>query len=800
MEIRKLLSLSLLSLAFVATGLHAQDENNDDENENGQEQAAEGENESAELGSIQVTARRREESLRNVPISVSAFTGDQLEAAGAQDITYLNQVVPNATIETSRGTNNTLTAFIRGIGQQDPVAGFEAGVGIYLDDVYLNRPQGALLEVYDVQRIEVLRGPQGTLYGRNTTGGAIKYVTRRLGREPTVNLTGRVGSFSQHDLIVKGEAPVSDTFAIGASVASFNRDGYGTNLFQDEENYNKEILAFRASAEWTPVYDLFVRLTADYLEDDSNPRAGHRLIPGLLSGAPVLDDVYNSRAGIMGPNEAEQYGVSLTAEYDISPYWLLKSISAYREDDNVQQIDFEALPAEDLDVPTIYENRQLSQEFQLSYSGERINGIMGFYYLDANAFHAFDVVLATTGAAIDVPGLTAFTLGDVDTESWSVFGDVSFDLADYFGMDTGLELSLGGRYTSDKRSSRVLRQNYAGGNSPYHGGGGVPIATTSDFMGSETFTDFSPRASLAWQPTDNHNVYVTFSQGFKGGSFDPRGLTTAAPDFNGDGMVSDDEVFEFMKFEPEEVDTWEVGAKSSFFDGNLSTNLAAFYSDYTNIQVPGSVGVDNDGDGIADTFAGVTTNAGAATVQGIELEANAILGRNLFTRGDALTSALAVGFIDADYDEFITLVTDPATGSQALEDVADERVFQNTPDTTAHLNLRYDTPMDLFGVEGTFSVLGAWSYRSETHQFEAPSPFLDQAGYSLYDLNFIWRTLDGKYELGLHGRNLSDERYKVSGYNFATPDGTAPTLGLEGVLNAFYGPPRTVTLTASVNF
>lgn len=799
MEILKLLSCMLIGLMMFAVGVHAQDDSDQSEDQQ-EEQTESGEESSADLGAIQVTARRREESLRNVPISVTALTGQQLEDAGAENITYLNQVVPNATIETSRGTNNTVTAFIRGIGQQDPVAGFEAGVGIYLDDVYLNRPQGALLEVYDVQRIEVLRGPQGTLYGRNTTGGAIKYVTKRLGREPSVSIKGRVGSFSQQDLIVKGEVPVGDTFAMGASVASFNRDGYGTNLNLGEENYDKDILAFRASAEWTPIYDLFVRLTADYLEDDSNPRGGHRLIPGLLSGAPVLDDVYNSRSGLTGPNEAEQYGVSLTAEYDITPYWLFKSVTAYRDDENTQQIDFDALPAADVDVPTIYNNRQFSQEFQLSYSSERINGIMGFYYLDANAFHAFDVVLATTGAAIGVPGLTAFTLGDVDTESWSVFGDVSFDLADYFGMDTGLELSVGGRYTSDKRDSHVLRQNFAGGNSPYHGGGGVPIATTSDFTGSETFTDFSPRASLAWQPTDNHNLYVSFSQGFKGGGFDPRGLTTAAPDFDGDGMVSQDEVFQFMQFDPEEVDTWEIGAKSSFFDGRLSTSLALFHSDYTNIQVPGSIGVDTDGDGISDTFAGVTTNAGEATVQGVEFEANAILGRNMIASGDALTANMTLGLLDAEYDEFITAVTDPATGGTALEDVADERVFQNTPDTTAHLGLRYDTPMDLFGVEGSFSVLGGWSYRGETNQFEVPSQFLDQGAYSLYDLSLIWRTLDGKYEFGLHGRNLSDERYKVSGYVFATPDGSTPTLGLEGVMNAFYGPPRSVTATASVNF
>ena len=144
-------------------------------------------------GDIIVTARRREESLINVPIAVTAISGAQLEASGALDITDVAQSAPNVTLEVSRGTNSTLSAFIRGVGQQDPVAGFEAGVGIYLDDVYLNRPQAAVLDIYDVERIEVLRGPQGTLYGRNTIGGAVKYVTRRISSDPQLRLRANLG-------------------------------------------------------------------------------------------------------------------------------------------------------------------------------------------------------------------------------------------------------------------------------------------------------------------------------------------------------------------------------------------------------------------------------------------------------------------------------------------------------------------------------------------------------------------------------------------------------------------------------
>ena len=161
---------------------------------------------------IVVTARRRNERLLDVPVAVTAYSGEQLERQGALDITDISDTTPNVTLETSRGTNTTLTAFIRGVGQQDPVAGYEAGIGLYLDDVYLNRPQAAVLDIYDVERIEVLRGPQGTLYGRNTIGGAIKYVTRRLADEPAFKARANLGTYQQADLILTASTPCRQEF------------------------------------------------------------------------------------------------------------------------------------------------------------------------------------------------------------------------------------------------------------------------------------------------------------------------------------------------------------------------------------------------------------------------------------------------------------------------------------------------------------------------------------------------------------------------------------------------------------
>ena len=250
-------------------------------------------------GDVIITARRRAETLLDVPIAVTAFSGEQLAREGAIDLSDIGDTTPNVTLETSRGTNSTLTAFIRGVGHQDPVAGFEGGVGLYLDDVYLNRPQGALLDVYDVERIEVLRGPQGTLYGRNTIGGAIKYVTRALSSEPELRIRANVGSYRQADLIVSGSTPVGDMLRVGGAVARLTREGFGTNLTTGKENYNKDVWATRGTVELIPNETMRFKLSGDYSWDNSDPRGGHRLITSRVSNTAVLGDVFNSRGGLL---------------------------------------------------------------------------------------------------------------------------------------------------------------------------------------------------------------------------------------------------------------------------------------------------------------------------------------------------------------------------------------------------------------------------------------------------------------------------------------------------------------------
>jgi len=772
---RALLLAGCAGIATLAAPLAAQDEVG--ETVNSAEQAEE--------GVIIVTARRREERLIDVPLSVTSLSGESLIKQGVQDLTQIGQQVPNITLEVSRGTNTTLTAFIRGVGQQDPVAGFEAGVGLYIDDVYLNRPQAAVLDIYNVERIEVLRGPQGTLYGRNTIGGAIKYVTAELPDETSVMVRGTYGSFDQADLIVSASTPISDNLKIGASGARLSRGGFGDNLTLGTENYNKDVWAARGTIEFDsgPV---FVRLSGDYVKDDSEARQGHRLIPSLVSNDPVLDNVFDTRAGLnIVDQEVEAFGGALNVAIELSDTLTFKSITGYREDSSTSPIDFDSLEAVDLDVPAIYENDQFSQELQLLYEGDRLSGVLGFYYLDANAFTAFDVALFNTGAALGLPGLNAQTLGDVGTETWSVFGDFTYDLTDTIAV------SVGGRYTNDKRSSRVLRTTFLGGYSDIFGGAGAPLAVTSDFEGSRTFKDFNPRGSISWQPNANHNVYFTYSQGFKGGGFDPRGVTTACRNTSG-GACSQQEVFDFMSFEPETVDSFELGWKASLLDNRLNISVAGFLGQYDNVQIPGSIGFDSNGDGTNDTFIGITSNAASADVNGIEFEGNALVGKDFAGDGSRFSINWSLGVLDAKFNTFI---------DNFGNDVADQRVFQNTPEITAHMGFNLGVPV----ASGMMDFIGLASLRSDASQFEAPNPFLDQDGFVLVDASMVYTVDSGLFSIGLHGKNLFDKEYIVSGYNFVaggTPPGTPfiPTLGLEGTLTGFYGDPRRIFVTAQVNF
>ena len=704
--------------------------------------------EEAATGDIVVTARRREESLIDVPISVSALSGDALQSQGAVDITALQDKTPNLTLQIARGSNSTLIAFIRGVGQQDPLWGFEPGVGLYVDDVYVARPQGAVLDIFDVERVEVLRGPQGTLYGRNTIGGAIKYVTKRLGNDFTGKVRASYGSYDQIDLVGQVTVPLGDTLSIGGAIARYKRDGYGHNLTTGADQYDKDVIAGRISAEFAPSDGVFFRLAADKTVDKSNPRHGTRLVGN--AGLPAFEptrSVYDTRAGIGDRNKVMTQGVSLTGEIDLNDTLTFKTITAYRDGHTDTLIDFDNTAGPVLDIPAWYDDRQFTQELQLLYSGERLQGVFGLYYLDGRASGAFDTVLG-------LANLTTLTAGSVKTKSYAAFADFNYDLTDQ------LKLSAGLRYTKDDKTGTVFRRNYTGIRSPEFGNANaVPGLIRTDYTNDRSFDQFTSRISLSYQPNDDLNLYASYGKGFKSGGFDMRGDAVLTPTtVNG--------------YKPETVDAYELGMKGAFLDRTLFLNIAGYYSDYKDQQVT------IQRPDVAGGIASFVDNAGKAEIYGLEIETRIVPSRNFSVNA-------SLGYTHADYKKFLTFIG----GGTTPVDVSDLRVFQNTPKWNANLSATWSD--ELAG--GTIDITPSISMRSDYHMFEIANPLLDQDGYALVDASASWTSGDDRFKLSVNMRNLFDKQYRVGGYNF-------PGALFGNSIIGYYGPPRTATFTAEYRF
>lgn len=708
------------------------------------------------LERIQVTARRTVENLQEVPVSVSSFSDQDMERVGLTDITELQQRMPNTTMQVSRGTNSTLTAYIRGIGQQDPLWGFEPGVGIYIDDVYIARPQGAVLEVFDVERVEVLRGPQGTLYGKNTIGGAMKYVTRQLTGDNEFSIRGTVGSYNQRDLHLSGQTALSDNFYVGAAFATLNRDGFGEYRNTGDDNYNKELQTARISAMWLPSDTVSVRFAADRTEDDSNSKGGYRLTQSQVTGQMPYDSVYDSDTAMSVDNFVKTEGMSLTVDWEIDEHWSFKSVTAKREGFTDTNIDFDSTPQPTLLVPAIYEDEQFTQEFQFNYHSDNFRFVGGYYYYDGEACGVFGTLLGQWGVTVENGGC-------VETESQAVFGQGTYRFDDQWS------LTLGGRYTKDEKAANVQRFTYLGLKYPNQDVGD-PLVVNSDFETDADWSRFSPHVSVSYQANRDLMYYASYSNGFKSGGVDMRADVSLNPDARN-------------PYDPEIVDTFEFGLKSELMNGSVRLNAAVFYSDYQDMQVTVQRATET---GVASQV----LNAADATVKGFEIESIARIT-------DTFSMNFTVGYVDASFDkvEFFN------PNTQQVEDVSGIWSFANTPKWSANIGFRQD-----FGNvwNGELVWSGNVAYRSATQIFEVPS-MLDMGAYTIANTSLMWYHNQGQWHAGLHVKNLFDKEYRLAGYNFAAPRDAQGNiigagLGGEDTIVGYYGNPRQVSFTVGYRF
>lgn len=737
---RSPLALAIAAVLFAAPfGLHAQALATDPDAD--AEKKEEPKNEAATLSAITVTARRREETLQEVPVAVTAFTDAALQRNNIQDLGDLDAYVPNLTVYAARGSSSTVTAYIRGIGQSDPLWGVDPGVGVYIDDVYIARPQGGLLDVLDVDRIEVLRGPQGSLYGKNTTGGAIKYITKPLLPDFSGSAQVTVGNYDQADFKGSVNVPIAGDRVIARfSAASLNRDGFGENRFSGQDVSDKEITVARASVGFYPTDTFNVIVSADWLDDQSGVRGAQRLNafnPFDPARTPPFDDRYDIASGMPNVNDTEMSGGSVTANWQLNDAWWLKSVTAYRESDTETNIDFDTLPNKITDVRAVYSDDQTSQEFQATFDdGGPFNGVFGLYYFSGTAggtvFNNFlNLQFGTTN-------------GDVDTESYAAYGEGTYAFSDQLSLTVGL------RYTSEEKTADVLNQGYA--NATFTN----PIATVADFNDSVSFHNLSPKVSLDYKVSDDVMVYGLVSRGFKSGGFNIRANTTAVP---ASGRPFDDE----------SVTSFEVGTKSAFYDGTFYLNAAYFYNKYRDVQLSVFTAFDANGDGTNDSFFGDFTNAGRAHIQGVELEFAGQPTERLTLQGN-------LAFMEAEYDEFIDRGVDVSANQE----------LTNAPPISAALTALYT--WDLFGGTLTGRVTG--TYQGEVYPTTDLSEDIKQDPYALLHAGLTWRADGNPWWVSLQGSNLTDRHYRTSGYNI-------PVLG---ILTGFYGNPRQYMLTVGYDF
>ena len=697
------------------------------------------------LDTVTVTARKREETLQDVPIAVTAFTPETIDKLNVRDIGDLDAQVPNLTIYAARGSTSTVTAYIRGIGQADPLWGVDPGVGIYLDDVYIARPQGALLDVFDVGRIEVLRGPQGTLYGKNTIGGAIKYISRGLPMETEGFASITVGNDNQLDAKAAIGGPIGgeESGLRGrVAVASMNRDGFGENRFTGQEVSDKEINALRMQLGAYSHDDFDVQFAFDWIDDQSGVRGAKMLAPNNntvvpVSGVAPLDSRYDIRSGMPNVNDTEMKGVSATVNWRPNEDWALKYVIAKRESDTETNIDFDTLPQKIADVRAFYSDQQVSHELQANYdAGGRARGVVGVYGFNGDA----------GGQVLNNFFNLSFgdTQGQVNTKSIAVYADWTFDLAER------LKLDVGARYTDEDKHAIAYNIGYTDATFTVPNG-----VVAANFDKKVNFKNVSPKVSLDFQLTPDIMLYGLASRGFKSGGYNIRANTTAVPRSG-------------EPFDDESVDSFEVGSKMSFFDQSMFLNLAAFHNKYEDIQL--SVFTQYiDGNGNPQFF-GDFANAGKGTVNGVEVEYQWLPTANWLISGN-------LAWLDAKYDEFIT----------GGVNVADSQRFTNAPEFSGALNVEYRTDL---ANGGNLSARVGYSYQSEVWPTTDLSPVIRQDGYGLVNAGVIWKAND-TWSFSLQGTNLADKEYRTTGYNLDTA---------LGVMTGFYGPPRQYMLTARYDF
>lgn len=676
---------------------------------------------------VVVTAQKRAESLQDTPISISAFNSDQLTNLGVTDLGDIQFSVPSLAMRQFPNSKSTLRVFIRGVGNNDAQLSQDPGVGVYVDGVYMARSTGLAMELAELERIEILRGPQGSLYGRNTTGGAVNVITRkpsgefRLTQKLTIGDRDLWHSATDIDLPQFGDLALQFNYHTGAVDGPVRNRGQGPD-FGDEERS-----AYRVAARWTPGE----RLVADYVYDHSDIDSGAPYYQTLAPGAPGFAGVPWSPRRMGSTSVSQPFresqldisGHSLSINWALGDQAELKWISAYRELEESVYQDYspsDQTPRLFANDPFQTDQSQWSHELQLVGSIEQIDYVAGLYYFKEEGTEYSDdrigLPVPPTYALMELP--LQKRSSDVVSRAKAVFGQLTWTPS----SEPRLHVTGGLRYTEDQRYLAVNRLQALDGN---------VFNTRAD----ETFHRVSPALTLAWDVSELTNVYLRWAEGYRAGAFNSRGDSVTAAT---------------QPVSEEVVQTVEAGIKSEWWQRRLRVNAALYASDFKDMQLGFNLP--------ANPAAPVFFNAGQATINGVELDITALLAEGLILN-------LGYGFIDADVEKVI----DPVTGI----DVSSEYELASAPRNSVTVDLDYTFPHLGFG---ELRANLNYSWRDEQRViFNLGGPLSGlplNEPYNQIDSYGLWNarlTLgdiavgDGELDFALWGRNLTDEEYLVDG-------------------------------------
>jgi iron complex outermembrane receptor protein len=698
----------------------------------------------AGLDEIVVTAERRSESLQSTPIAISAVSGDALQERQIVDLEGLSNQIPN--VEFGRNAGDAYI-FIRGLGYDSIAPGGETRVAVYTDSIYQPRTQAAFQGFYDVDRVEVLRGPQGTLYGRNATAGAVNILTRDPSSELDGYVTGRVGDYS----LVGSEGaiggPLSETLSARLAFQTEDHSGYGHNIDSGEDVDDKRARNVRLKLKYAPSTNFSFGLVTNYgMEKDHS--GGYRYVgagrpdvvpTGLTLGGAVPTDPQDA-AGFGPRLDLETYGVSGEARWALGPSTELVSLTGYqnltaKNEDSVDGTTLNLAPQQLVD-----QSKSISQELRLSHAfGEVADTLLGGYYFHENSFSENKIPFSAGlfgGLAADY-FQAYWTQGRVITNAYAAFNETRIHFLPQ------LTLTLGGRYSHEKKSidegAELDLVDAYDPNRPFEPNGTQQASTTE--------SRFDPKATLAYQPSDSLYLYGTYSQGFKSGGFNIGGLQPA--------------------FKPEVVDDYEAGMKLDVLERRLRFDVAVFHYNYRNLQV-----------NIVDGVQLVTRNAAAAKVDGAEFEITAL-------PVDNLRLALNASYLDSRYTAFIsTNPVFPELGPQYL----DGHRLNYAPLGKVNGEVGYSIPIN--GGKLTPRVDVTWVDRVFFSEFNLPST--SQAAWTNVDAFLAYESTNGLWSASAFIKNLTDHTYVVSAVV------SSPLIGFP--ITGEYGAPRTYGMSLTRRF